>query len=590
MAGNQYKLRFASLDKDAQKAAFIAFLKTQSEFANFNENASGWATLLDMLAYNNYWQAINANFAFSETFLDTASKRENVVSRAIELGYTPYSKRAAKASLTLTATSVPGNPTSLVLPAGSSFSTTVDNVSYTFVTLVPYSAVIQFGINNQPFYTFNIDVYEGVLTQNSFTLGADPSVDIMNLDIDTTTLRVFVTLNITEYEFYQPTNFLTITPTNKVYFLVEGTNAYKIGFGDNTFGLQPPLGSAIRVQYLVTSGAGPNGASVFTFTSTIPGATTAVTSTTVVTPAAGGAAAESIDSIKGNSVNYFATQDRAVTKDDYKALIIQSSPNVKDALVWGGEDNNPPKFGKVIACVLPSYGDSLTNYDKTNIQTIVAAKAVPGIGIEFTQPSYLNLTINTTVTYDANIITTSIYDLQSAVQASIASYVSTNLTKFNGRLRSSQLSSTIDRTDASIISSFTEISFKYKYTPSLSTQSSISFSFKNQLNATNAIFAVKSTLFYVPGFTSGVWIEDDTQGKLNLFYTKNGVKTYAAYNIGTVNYQTGDVYVASIFITGIDGLTLDFIGEPAEADVFGLNDVIVRVDSQDITVSAVANK
>lgn len=585
----QYKLRFTSLDRDALKQSFIDYLKTTSEFQNFNYNASGIAALVDLMSYNSYYQALMANFQFNETFLDTATKRQNVVSRAAELGYAPSSKRAAKAALTVTMTNVQGNPSTLVLPAGSTFTSSANNSNYTFVTLVPYSTSIQFDNAHNAFYQFNIDVYEGIISQNTSILGTDPSVDVPNMDMDTTTLRVFVTLDITEYEFYKPANFLTITGANKVYFLTEGFNAYKVTFGDNTFGLQPPQGSQVRLSYLLTSGDGANGAGVFTMTSVITGAETALVSVATVTAASGGAQAESVDSIKKNAVNYFATQDRAVTVNDFKSLIINSSPNVKDALVWGGELNIPPMFGKVVACVLPNYGDSLTIYEKANIRTLVNAKAVPNIGIEFVQPKYINVVIDTTITYDRNVITSSVYDLEIAVKASIASYINTNLSVFNGRLRYSNLVTAIDRTDSSIRNNITEISLKYKYVPVLQNNVSISFSFNNIIDNINKQFSLKSTLFYVPGISSGVWIEDDNNGTLNLFYTDNGIKKYAAYNIGTINYQTGDVYVANILITSVDGSTIDFITTPSETDLRSLNDTIIRIDTQGISVTTVVN-
>jgi hypothetical protein len=586
---NNYALRFTSLDRIAQKAAFIDFLKNTSEFQDFNYEASGMATLVDMLSYNAYHTALSANMLLNETFLDTATKRQNVVSRANELGYVPYSSRASKASLNVTVTNVQGNPTTLVLPSGSTFSTTVGNQSYNFVTLVPYSATISFDVHNLPFYLFTIDVYEGLLAQNSVVISADPSIDLNNIAIDTTTLRVFVTLDTTEYEFYQPGNFLTIETTNKVFFLTERFNGYSVTFGDNTFGYQPPTGSAIRCQYLLTSGAGANDASLFSFSSIIPGATSSTVVVTTTSVSQGGGDRESIDSIKVNAVNYFTTQDRAVTANDYKSLIIQSSTNVKDVLTWGGEANNPPIFGKVVACVQPKYGDTLTITDKDNIKALVAAKAVPNVGIAFVDPIYLNLVVNSLVTYDSKVITSSVYDLQALIQTTIANFITSNLSKFNGRLRISNLFSTIDRTDSSVLSNITSIQLKYKYKPTLYQTTSVSFSFNNQLDTTNKNYVMKSSLFYISGFTSGVWVEDDGQGVLNVFYSKNGVKTYAKYNAGTINYGTGAVYMSGILITGVDGVTIDFIATPTSNDLQSINQTIINVDSSDITISTQVN-
>jgi hypothetical protein len=303
----------------------------------------------------------------------------------------------------------------------------------------------------------------------------------------------------------------------------------------------------------------------------------------------GGGDRESIDSIKVNAVNYFTTQDRAVTANDYKSLIIQSSSNAADVITWGGESNEPPVFGKVIACVLPKYGDTLTITDKDNIKALVAAKAVPNIGIQFVDPSFVNLVVNSQVTFDSKVITSSVYDLQALVQTTIANFITTNLTKFNGRLRISNLIGIIDRVDTSVLSNITSVKLNYKFAPTLYQTNSIAFSFNNALDNTNKGYTVKSSLFYISGFTSGVWIEDEGQGVLNVFYSKNGVKTYAKYNAGTVDYGTGSVYISGILITGVDGVTIDFTSTPTAADLQSIKRTILKIDSSDITVSVQAN-
>lgn len=583
---SNYKLRLSGLDKDQLKADFINYLQTTSEFQNFNPNASGMSSLLDLLAYNTYYQSLMANMLFNETFIDTATKRQNVVSRANELGYQPRSSRASSATLNVTVKNVSGNPTSLVLPAGSTFSTIVGNQPYTFTTIVPFSTTIQFDINNIPYYQFVVTAYEGILTQNTFLLSTDMSIDIPNFEMDTTTLRVFVTTDITEVEYYSAGNFLTVNGSNKVYFLSEGLDVFEMTFGDGTFGYKPPVGSSIRITYLVTSGDGANGASVFAMASTIPGATTASINVIAVAASQGGAAQETIDSIKANAVNLYKTQDRAVTPNDFRTLIIQSSNNVKDALVWGGQDNIPPKFGKVVACVLPMFGDSLTTSDKNNIKTIVSSKAVPNIGIEFIDPTYLNLVVDCTVTYDATVITLATFDLQTLVQNTVANFIQTNLTKFNGSLRYSNLVSAIDRSDLSIVSNVTDILLRYEYTPTFYQTTAIDFSFNNPIDNINKSYAMKSSLFYITGLTSGVWIEDDGNGILNIFYSKSGVKTYAAYNVGTINYQTGSVHISSINITGLNGHdAIHFEATPVARDIFSSKTTIIHVNTSDIVVS-----
>ena len=587
---SEYKLRFSSLDKNDLKADFIDYLKTTSEFQNFNFTASGMASILDLLSYNAYYQSLMANFQFNEVFLDTASKRQNIVSRASELGYVPYSRSAAKATLTVTVTNVSGSPSSLVLPTGSSFFTTVNNQSYNFVTLYPYSTNVQYDTLGNPFYTFSVAVYDGILSQNTFTLGLDPSIDIPTLEMDTNTLRVFVSINNIEYEFYAPGNFLSVAGTNKVFFLNESFNTYRITFGDNIFGSLPPQGSIVRCTYLVTGGGdGANGSSVFSFSSTIPGSPTALVSVTTVSASAGGADSEDTDSIKTNAVGAFKSQDRAVTPSDYKSVILAASSNIKDVIVWGGENNTPPLFGKIVACIQPKYGDVLTLFEKSNIQAVVASKAVTNVGVVFKDPQYINIVVDSNITYDIQVITKPIYDLEALIKSTIAAYINTNLSKFDGKLRYSNLTSIIDRVDSSILSNYTKIMLKKKYYPTLYQNIAVNFSFNNSLDNENKSYSVRSTLFYVKGITAGVWVEDDSAGNLNLYYSKDGVKTYAGYNVGTINYVTGALTIASIFITGVDGVSIDFTAAPAEQDLMSVFDTIIKIDSNDILIKTIKN-
>jgi hypothetical protein len=401
----------------------------------------------------------------------------------------------------------------------------------------------------------------------------------------------------TEYEFYSPSNFLTTSGSNHAYFLSETLQGWQISFGDNTFGYMPPNGSVVRVTYMLSSGAAANGCVNFTFTGTtqtlVGNAYVSTTSNSVIktsTASQGGTDAESIQSIQTNAPAYYTTQNRAVTANDYKVLIKANSNNVKDVLVWGGQDNIPPMFGKVVACVQPNYGDSLTKNDMTNLQTILAGLSVPNIGVVFVPPTYINLIINTIVTYSSSQITLSVYDLQTTIQNSIANYITTNVSKFSGVLRLSNLSTMIDSIDPSIVSDITTVQLKYEYTPTLYQSVGIKFSYNNALDNTNKGYVMKSTPFFVSGQNSGVWAQDDGAGTINLLYsTITGSIAYAQYGIGTINYLTGAVNITSILITGISGSTIDFVASPTNSDLGSANQNIIVVSANDITVSTKAN-
>lgn len=584
------KLRISSLDKDELKQSFINYLRQTSEFQNFNFDASGMASLVNMLSHNAYYHSMMANFLFNESMLDTASKRQNVVSRARELGYTPKTRKSAKARLRVIVRNIAHQPSSLVLPKNTLFNTTVNNDSFSFITSTPYAANRQSDINGV-FYQFDIDVYEGVMARNSFALSStDKSLEIPNLQLDATSLRVFVTVDTTEYEFYPPKNFLTLSATNKAYFLFEGVDNYRLFFGDNTFGYKPPTGSKVIVEYIVTTGAFANGAKVFSMASTIPDAENASVSITTLQIASGGAEREDIESIRLNAANGFAAQDRAVTTNDYKSIILQSSEFVNDVIVWGGESNNPPAYGKVFACVDPRYGDTLTINQQNSIRTLVNSKSVNGTRLEFVDPEYLDILVTCAVTYNVKLLTVSSYELEFKVKDTIATYITNNLTRFNGRLRYSQLVGMIDRCDSSIVSNVTEVKLLKKYVPSFYQAYPIKFTFSNELDNGDLAVCLKSTLFYIEGSNDAVWIEDDHRGSLNMFTTRNGVKTAIQYNIGSLNYKTGDLFIPSLTITGINGLSLNFYASPFEKDIFSRNKLIIRVDSDNINVTTTPDR
>ena len=583
-----YALRITTANQQALKQRFITYLQQTSEFQNFNTNASGLASFLDLISYDDYYKALTANMVFNESFLDTAIKRQNVVSRSNEMGYQPRSKRSSHTTLVITVKNVLNSPSVLSIPAGATFTSTVNGTSYAFTTVSPYSATIQYDLQNVPYWQFTVTVYEGVLTQNTMILGLDNTIQIPTLDLDTTLLRVYAMVNGVESEFYAPSNFLTINSNNKVYFLSESMDGFNCQFGDGTFGYQVPQGSAIRVQYVVTSGLIADGCTQFSMTSAIPNTSGATITTAASASSTGGAYQESVLSIKMNAGNAYAAQDRAVTPDDYKAIILKYYGSIiKDIVVWGGETMTPPRYGRVVVCALPTYGDSLTILDQQNIVNILAAKSVTQKNIDFTTAQYLWVIVNSTVKYDSTILATSSYDLQQTVQASISNYITNNLTTFNGSMDYSNFVGMIDHADAAVISNNTSLQLKYSFVPTIYQTNAITFTFKNKIDNVNKSYAMTSTLFYVSNIQDWVWLEDDDKGQVHLYYSKNGTKTFAMYNIGAIDYATGDVKINSLLITGIAGQSIDFTATPLNLDLASSQDLVFKVDAADIIVTPV---
>jgi hypothetical protein len=582
------KIRVADLDFDSIKQSFIDYLKTTSEFTDYNFQASGLSTILNVLAYNSHYQSLMANFLANEMFLDTAVKRSSIVSRAKELGYVPRSTRAAKAIVNVEFRSVFGNPSSLVLPAGTTFIGKIDNNSYVFTTITSYSATAVIEDTGLVYRFSNVEIFEGVLTANTFLYNpVDYTITIPNLDIDTTTLRVFVqTQNDSRVEEYQRNfNFLTIGPTDRVFFIQEGFNSYyEVYFGDNVFGYQPAANSKVEMNYLVTSGSEGNNATDFTLTYFPAGTESSTNTVTTVSISSGGMDREEEDLIKFNAINSYGTQNRAVVADDYKALIIEGGGgfNVKNVLTWGGEDNIPPKFGTIMVCVQPLTGDSLTANQKSQIISLIKSKAVGNTRVEFVDPEYIDIVIKSTVVYDKSLLSVGTYELESEVIAAIIRYVNSSLSTFSNVFRLSNLMTDIDSTNTAILNNKTYVFIEKWVYPKLFTAYSSSFSFMNPINS------VYSTTFYDDVVPDQLHMEDDTVGNINVVYYSGSKKVIYKSNVGSVNYQTGNVQVDNVKISRYDNV-LKFIADPISQDIVSNRNVILRLQSSNIHVSSMAD-
>lgn len=580
----QKKIRVSDLDFDSIKSSFVDYLKTTSEFSDYNFDASGISTLLNVLAYNTHYQSLMANFLANEMFLDTAVKRSSIVSRAKELGYVPRSRVSAKAIINVTFTNVFGAPSSLVLPAGTTFSGKVDNESYTFTTLTSYSTspTIVGGVLNYSFS--NVEVYEGVYTQNTFTY--DPTsytISLPNLDIDTSTLRVFVqTQNDSRVEEYtRNDSILTLTTFTRVFFIQEGFNElYEIYFGDGAMVPAPASGSTVEANYIVTSGAAGNNATNFSLTFFPAGTESSSVSVSTVTSSSGGQDREANALIKFNAINSYGTQNRAVIANDYKSLIAGTGINVKNVLAWGGEDNIPPKFGTIVVCVEPLVGDSLTGYQKTIISMIVKSKAVGNTKIEFVDPEYIDLKLSTNIVYDKSNLSVGTYELESEVRSTIINYATTALSTFSNVFRISNLMSDIDSTNIAILNNQTNVLMeKWLYPRSYSTYST-TFSFMNP------VMSLYSTYFSNGEISAQLRIEDDTFGKLNVVYYVGTNKIIFKPNVGTINYESGDVTIDNLAISVFEGSELRCVAMPLNQDVISDRNVILRLQNGNISVSS----
>ena len=432
------KLQVTELDFDQIKNNLKQFLRNQSEFVDYDFEGSGMAVLLDLLAYNTHYLGFNANMAANEAFLDSAELRSSVVSLSKMLGYTPSSAVSPKAIINLVLTNATGS--SVTMPAGTKFTTTVDNDTYTYVTNSDNTITPTDGV-----YTFsNVNIYEGTRVTFEYTVDStneEQRFIIPNNNVDITTLGVLIQNSVSDatiFTYAKASSQIGVTATSKVYFIQEVEDGkFEIYFGDGVTGVKPSDGNIVKLTYIVTNKSASNTASTFTLSGTVGGFTGTVTT---VANSSGGTDAENISSIKLNAPLQFSAQDRAVTAADYKTLVKQIYPAASAIQVWGGEDNSVPAYGRVYISIKAKDGTTLTSSDKASIQTQLEDYAVASVRPVISDPETTFITLKTTFKYDSNLTIEDATTLAGKVQTTISKYSDDNLDNFVGVFRHSALS------------------------------------------------------------------------------------------------------------------------------------------------------
>ena len=456
MASN---LNVTELDFDQIKQNLKNYLKTQSEFNDYNFEGSGLSTLLDVLSYNTHYNAMAAHFALNEAFLDSAQIRGNVVTRAKLLGYVPRSILAARAkvNIVIDVTSEVGTlPDNLTMNRGTKLATSVAQQSYQYVTLSTQTASLVTSGGTSTYTFTNVDVAQGYYKSLKYRVDNDienQKFQLSDSDADTSTLRVRVQENEESTAFDIYTRFETllgVTATSNVYYLQENAgNYYEIYFGDGVTGRKPTNNNIITLDYVYTTGDESNGANVFTMSDSVGGFGSSTVTT--VTAAAGGAPQETSESIRFNAPLTFTSQNRAVTSDDYRAIIQREFTNISSISCWGGEDNDPPDYGKAYISIKPILAETLTQAEKDEITgTVLKGKNVVSITPEIVDPNYTYLELDVFFKYNPNLTDRTSVELTSVVRDTISDYNFNQLNKFDGVFRHSQITTLIDSSDPAI--------------------------------------------------------------------------------------------------------------------------------------------
>ena len=588
------RIEITDLDFDGVKDNFKTFLSQQSQFSDFNFEGSSMAVLMDLLAYNTHYMAFHANMLANEMFIDTSLTRASAVSHAKALGYMPSSPKASNTTVDVTVSNVPLSQKSLVMPAGTLFSTSIDGTAYNFVTTSDNTATSDTGI-----FTFSgVPIYEGTRVRYTYTVDSnnlEQRFVIPAANVDTTTLITSVqasSSDVTTEIYTLNTDYTTLDSTTLVYFLQEIEDGkFEVYFGDGVNGKKPIDGNIIILDYVVTSGTTADGASTFTAASTIGGYSD-ISVLTSGGSASGGGDAETVDSIKFNAPLKYAAQGRAVTPDDYKSIVPSVFTNIKSIQCWGGEDNDPPIYGKVYIAIRPNSGTSLTTTSKNSIVTSLKKYNVASIVPEILDAEILYLVLGVTAKYNSTLTDKSKSDIRALVETTVESFNTNNLQKFDSVFRHSNLLNKIDNTDSSILSSTATVKLKRIITPTLNAITKYTIAFNNAAYHPAESWSqtmVESTGFYLDGNTNEQFIEDDGSGKIRTFYLIGGTtKTITNAEAGTINYNTGEVVLTSFNITATTNTnaTIDVTIKPNSNDVIPVRQQIVEIDTVATTVTA----
>jgi hypothetical protein len=582
---------FTNLDFDQIRASIKDYLRSNSNFTDFDFEVSNFSILIDVLAYNSYLTAYNTNMVANEAFLDSATIRENVVSLARNIGFVPLSRRAAKANISFIVPNINTSVKTATLKSGIVCTGSLDNTSYIFS--IPEDITV--GVSNGEAIFSEIDIYEGTYLTKTFTVdNSQPNQKyiIPNPFVDTSTIRVNVTTGGTIEQYNPIDNIVGINSTSQIFLIQEiSDEKYEIFFGDGIFGKKLTDGSQIEVSYIITNGSEGNGSSNFTFSGTIlnnsGGIITSSNIGVVITndAAQNGDNIQSTESVRYYAPRLYASQYRAVTTNDYEALLPSIYPNIESVTVYGGEELNPPQYGKVFIAAKPKNSDYFSQSTKDFILTSLKKYTVAGIQPEFVDINVLYVELDSTVYYNSNYVG-SVSDLQTKVINSLTSYAnSTDLNKFGGRFKYSKALRVIDSTSNSITSDITKVKIRRNVGVIIDSSTNYYVCFENKFHIDKGGYNIRTSGFYINGLPDIVYISDYPNsdmktGRLFLF-SLNGLNVIIqSNNIGTVDYTSGILNIDNINVSSTlkPNNIIQVEATPDSNDIIAKKSVYLKLD------------
>ena len=604
-------VNFTDLDFDQIKTSIKDYLRSNSNFTDYDFEGSNLSTIVDILAYNTYITSYNANMVANEVFIDSATLRENVISLARNIGYVPRSRRSARAKVSffVDTTNFTNVPTQLTLKSGVVCTTrSFGTESYSFI--IPSDITVPVTNNIAEFN--DVEVYEGTQVVQNFTVSSfdlNQRFILDNAGIDTRTITVNVSPNqsSTVTRTYNLANSLfDIDSSSAVYFLQEiEDERYELIFGDGIFGRKLSEPNYITVRYIVSNGSDANGLSSFVFNGTIVDqseriVTSGISLLTTIESSQLGDSIETVESVKKYATRIYASRNRAVTAADYEALIPSIYPEAESVSAYGGEELSPPQFGKVFISIKPYNDRYLSNLIKDNIKRELKQYSVAGIIPEIVDLKYLYVEVSSNVYYNTNLAASG-NAVNSVVSANVSEYAdSTELNKFGARFKYSKFLNIIDESHPAITSNITNIIIRRDLKSSLNTFAEYEICFGNRFHIKNVNgYNIKSSAFNISGIGSPVYLMDipdqnQETGSINIFKLNSPTQPQIVKrNVGTIDYVKGEIKLYPINITSTalykGAPIIEISTSPYSNDVIGLQDLYLQLDINNTFIKMVSD-
>jgi len=586
MATANTYLSVTELDFEQIRTNLKTYLSTQDQFRDYNFEGSTMATLLDVLAYNTHYNAFYLNMLANEMFLDTAQQRDSVVSRAKELGYTPTSAIGASANVALTFTGLANNVSQFTIPRNASFTTTVDDVNYTYV--VPEAKTVYKANGN---WATSVIIKEGTPLTHRWTVSSiNPERYILpNANVDTTSIKVTVQESVadtTTTEYTRATNTNQIGATSAVYFLEEAADQkYEIIFSPGTLGKPVKNGNIVIVEYLVCNAEDTNGASSFSISNLNLDVSYTSASVSTNRVSSGGRNQETVDSIKFNAPRNFQTQNRAIIENDYERIIVGENSDISSVFAYGGEEADPAVYGKVYVAIKPVGALFSTVNRKAKLKASISDRTPLGIDTVIIDPVYTYLIPTIKSYYNATTTTATRAQVEAAIATAITNFSSNNLEKFDKTFRFSRFVRSLDNvTTGDILNTDASIVMQRRLTPLVNVAQSITILFNNPIKAST----VSSSQFTFGGFNC--FFDDNGSGTIRIFRYSSGNKVVVKANAGTINYTTGKVVLNDFAPTAYVDTQLKFNATPDRLDVIPVRDQILLMNAADADITIVGEQ